>query len=182
MGYPKRRGTERELIRMPSCQLEQQVPPPPLLRHLLNLTGHYQINPHLQDPRHQIHYLIPRKLLNNFQPTSKLQARSGSREWRPRKSQRMRGRLPVTLSLARSPRKCTMLGEYAANATLLNFSHCFVQYVVICASRAGGYFIFVLVRIARLSYGETDGTATIRHMICSSRYLSCRSTCVIVAI
>jgi len=131
--YPKRRETERELTRMPnptSCQQErweQPVPPLPLLRHLLNLTGHYQLNPHLQDPRHRIHYPIPRKLLNNFQPTNKLRARSGSRGLRPRKLQRMRGRLPATLSLARSPRKCTMLGEYVANATLLNFLHCFVQ-------------------------------------------------------
>jgi hypothetical protein len=194
--YLKRRETERELIRMPnltSCQQErweQPVPPLPRLRHLLNPTGHYQLNPHLQDPRHQIHYPIPHKLLDNFQPTSKLQVRSGSRELRPQKLQRTRGRLPATLSLARSPRKCTMLGEYVANATLLNFSHCFVQkkrssylVTVMCA---GGYFcphcFCSRSHSTSLLRRKADGTATIRHMICSSRYLSCRSTCVIVAI
>ena len=145
------------LSRLQKWREHQPVPPLLLLGHLLNLTGHYQLDPYLQDPHHQIRFPTLRKLLNNFPRISKLQARSGSRGCCPQKFQHLRGRHPATLCLGRSPRKCMMLGEYAANAVLLNFSHCLSKsgqtsfsFMQSCALCAGGFF-FAFLRIPRLS-------------------------------
>ena len=65
-----------------------------------------------------------------------------------------------------------MLGEYVANAVLSNFSRCLSKSgrtSLLCSHALVAPLVFFLVSFAyHVSYGETDGTATIRHLICSS--------------